>query len=369
MRKQRQAETEFGMSAQSAGDRKPFANPLAQSAGGELLLECEESEDSVAREMFGDGAATIAQLNSVVSSETIAELTGSDGLDRSGLKQAFEDLLGQPMDESTFEELFSKIDTDGDGTVTTDEFESWWAANSAEVYATLDPHVAAMIQLRESTMIDPHSTFRARWDFLQAILIMYVAFYVPYRLGFQDTVALWSSVFFLDLAIDVYFIADLALNFWTAVITLDGDILYTPKDVANHYLRGWFTVDFLSCLPVSYFQYILDDSSVLKMLRVLRLLKLLRLFRIKRILDRWEEEMHSASSLKLAKLGTRLNRLDTLFSQGGHLTSHAGCMCSLHDFHCGTLAVLHVVRCRQCRHGRRARRGWQQDRRVGEQDV
>ena len=311
MRKQRgQAETEFGLPPQSAGSERSFDNPLSELAKGRLLPECEETQDSVAREVSDDSATTIAQLNSVVSSSTIAELTGPDGLDRSGLKQAFADLLGQPMDESLFEELFSKIDTDGDGTVTKDEFESWWAANSAEVYATLDPHVAAMIQLRESTMIDPHSTFRARWDFMQALLIMYIAFYVPYRLGFQDTVKLWSSVFFLDLAIDMYFIADLALNFWTAVITLDGDILHTPKDVANHYLRGWFTVDFLSCLPVSYFQYILDDSStanqaVLKTLRLLRLIKLLRLFRIKRILDRWEEEMHSASSLKLAKLGAR----------------------------------------------------------------
>ncbi len=311
--RQQEAETEFGQSARSAVDgTSSFANPLSQPAESGLLLECEETQDSVAREVVSDdGAAAIAQLNNVVSSDDIAKLTGADGLDRSGLKQAFERLLGQPMDEGTLEELFGRIDTDGDGTVTKDEFESWWAANAAEVYATLDPHVAAMIQLRESTMIDPHSTFRARWDFLQAILIMYVAVYVPYRIGFQDTVPLWSFVFFLDLAIDVYFIADMALNFWTAVITLDGDILFAPKDVAIHYFRGWFTVDFLSCLPVSYFQYILDDSSanqmLLKLLRLLRLIKLLRLLRIKRILDRWEEEMHSASILKLAKLGAHLN--------------------------------------------------------------
>ena len=88
-------------------------------------------------------------------------------------------------------------------------------------------------------------------DLVQAVLLMYIAALLPYRIGFNDNVQLWSFFFFLDLCIDIYFIFDLYLNFRTAVVTLDGELMFTRKEVARNYLRGWFLVDFISCLPFS----------------------------------------------------------------------------------------------------------------------
>ena len=67
---------------------------------------------------------------------------------------------------------------------------------------------------------------------------MYIAVIVPYRIGFDDNVKLWSF-FFFDLSIDIYFVVDLCLNFRTAVITMEGEILSTPRSIADNYLRGW----------------------------------------------------------------------------------------------------------------------------------
>ena len=50
---------------------------------------------------------------------------------------------------------------------------------------------------------------------------------------------MWSYFFFFDLAIDIYFVFDLCLNFRTAVITPEGEILYTPREIADNYFRGW----------------------------------------------------------------------------------------------------------------------------------
>ena len=74
--------------------------------------------------------------------------------------------------------------------------------------------------------------------------------------------------------------------------------------------QGWFTIDFLSCLPLSYAEYFYTDKSessasrnkAVRLMRLFRLLKLLRLVRIKRILDRWEEEMYGVRSLRIGKL-------------------------------------------------------------------
>jgi hypothetical protein len=39
--------------------------------------------------------------------------------------------------------------------------------------------------------------------------------------------------------VDIYFIVDLFLNFRTAVVTKEGELLYKQRDVAMAYLRGW----------------------------------------------------------------------------------------------------------------------------------
>ena len=63
---------------------------------------------------------------------------------------------------------------------------------------------------------DPDSHFSATWDLVQVALLLYVAVTVPLRAGFELEVPLWSVGFFVDMAIDVYFVTDICLNFRTA---------------------------------------------------------------------------------------------------------------------------------------------------------
>ena len=84
---------------------------------------------------------------------------------------------------------------------------------------------------------------------------------LPYRIGFSDDVLLWSGWFFFDAAVDVYFIADLVLNFRTAVVTREGQLLYKQADIARDYIKGWFAIDFVSSLPLSYIDYFSGSSG------------------------------------------------------------------------------------------------------------
>ena len=52
------------------------------------------------------------------------------------------------------------------------------------------------------------------------------------------------------------------------------------------YAKGWFPIDFVSCLPFGYIEYIIDvdsddmkNNKAFRLLRMMRLLKLLRLAR------------------------------------------------------------------------------------------
>ena len=63
------------------------------------------------------------------------------------------------------------------------------------------------------------------------------------------------------MAIDVYFVADICLNFRTAIWLRDGTREVRPRKIAESYCRGWFSIDFVSTLPVSYQAYLGDDEA------------------------------------------------------------------------------------------------------------
>jgi hypothetical protein len=66
------------------------------------------------------------------------------------------------------------------------------------------------------------------------------------------------------------------------------------REIAVHYLRGWFAIDFVSCLPIQYISKAIEgggssvDLSFMKAFRLLRMSKMLRLARLKRIMIKYE---------------------------------------------------------------------------------
>eukprot|EP01051_Picozoa_sp_SAG22_P010046 SAG22_NODE_879_length_6707_cov_14.725787_4_plen_114_part_00 len=63
---------------------------------------------------------------------------------------------------------------------------------------------------------DPDSRFSSWWDLLQIILLTYIAFAAPARMSFGvclERFGFWSV---WDILVDIYFIVDVCLNFFTA---------------------------------------------------------------------------------------------------------------------------------------------------------
>ena len=66
----------------------------------------------------------------------------------------------------------------------------------------------------------------------------------------------------IDLFVDLYFTSDLIMNFRTAYFDRASGILITgPGNIARNYLTGWFTIDLLSCLPISYIALALKSAD------------------------------------------------------------------------------------------------------------
>lgn len=150
----------------------------------------------------------------------------------------------------------------------------------------------------------PKATFRKVWDSVQVILLAYVAIAVPYRTSFGVEVPSASTWWWVELCVDIYFVVDILLNFRTAVRDDDDELIIEFDELRRRYLRGWFTIDVVAALPITYVGLIGSSSGnttsstgdvggklkTLKIFRLLRLTKMLRLARLKRVLKRLDQE-------------------------------------------------------------------------------
>ena len=53
--------------------------------------------------------------------------------------------------------------------------------------------------------------------------------------------------------VDVIFFIDIVLNFHTTFVGPGGEVVSDPKIIRMNYLRSWFIIDLLSCLPYDIF--------------------------------------------------------------------------------------------------------------------
>ncbi|TDH15570.1 hypothetical protein EPR50_G00010270 [Perca flavescens] len=131
--------------------------------------------------------------------------------------------------------------------------------------------------------------FKTTWDWVILILTFYTAIMVPYNVSFktkQNNVA-WLVV---DSIVDVIFLVDIVLNFHTTFVGPGGEVISDPKLIRMNYVKTWFVIDLLSCLPydvINAFENV--DEGISSLFSSLKVVRLLRLGRVARKLDHYIE--------------------------------------------------------------------------------
>uniref|UniRef100_A0A8B9GM59 Potassium voltage-gated channel subfamily H member 1 n=1 Tax=Amazona collaria TaxID=241587 RepID=A0A8B9GM59_9PSIT len=165
---------------------------------------------------------------------------------------------------------------------------------------------------QEAPKTPPHiilhyCVFKTTWDWIILILTFYTAILVPYNVSFktkQNNVA-WLVV---DSIVDVIFLVDIVLNFHTTFVGPAGEVISDPKLIRMNYLKTWFVIDLLSCLPydvINAFENVDEvNTSMLSadglplpkeyrrrisLFSSLKVVRLLRLGRVARKLDHYIE--------------------------------------------------------------------------------
>ncbi|KAK9534169.1 hypothetical protein VZT92_009233 [Zoarces viviparus] len=147
---------------------------------------------------------------------------------------------------------------------------------------------------QEAPKTPPHiilhyCTFKTTWDWVILILTFYTAIMVPYNVSFKtrQNNIVWLV---LDSVVDVIFLVDIVLNFHTTFVGPGGEVISDPKLIRMNYLKTWFVIDLLSCLPydiINAFENV--DEGMSSLFSSLKVVRLLRLGRVARKLDHYLE--------------------------------------------------------------------------------
>ncbi|XP_065348110.1 potassium voltage-gated channel protein eag isoform X3 [Cloeon dipterum] len=161
---------------------------------------------------------------------------------------------------------------------------------------------------QEAPKTPPHillhyCAFKAIWDWVILCLTFYTAIMVPYNVAFKNKTSEDVSLLVVDSIVDVIFFIDIVLNFHTTFVGPGGEVVSDPRVIRMNYLKSWFVIDLLSCLPYDVFNAFdhdedvsncstsgdYDDNGIGSLFSALKVVRLLRLGRVVRKLDRYLE--------------------------------------------------------------------------------
>ncbi|XP_047427654.1 potassium voltage-gated channel subfamily H member 6a isoform X2 [Mugil cephalus] len=146
-----------------------------------------------------------------------------------------------------------------------------------------------------------YSPFKAVWDWVILLLVIYTAIFTPYSAAFllneveedrrRTCGYTCNPLNVVDLVVDVMFIVDILINFRTTYVNQNDEVVSHPGRIAQHYFKGWFLIDIVAAIPFDLliFRSGTEEPQTTTLIGLLKTARLLRLVRVARKLDRYSE--------------------------------------------------------------------------------
>ena len=112
------------------------------------------------------------------------------------------------------------------------------------------------------------------------LILLITCIQTPYSIAFEES----TSVDIFSNIIDFFFFLDICVIFNTSFYDPEMQIIENRCEIAKHYLKGWFLIDFLAIIPFDIFLNSAQFNHLARFARFGRLYKLVKLTRLLRVL-------------------------------------------------------------------------------------
>lgn len=116
------------------------------------------------------------------------------------------------------------------------------------------------------------------------------AYLETYQIAFSESWSVAKAGAIMDYCLTIVFLMDMGINFNLAYYNERDKLVYERRDIARHYMKFWFWIDFLSVFPFFAIAMVLsrnigedrtqNNQDPLYFLRLFKLLRLVRLHRV-----------------------------------------------------------------------------------------
>ncbi|CAK4680572.1 unnamed protein product [Aphanomyces euteiches] len=137
-------------------------------------------------------------------------------------------------------------------------------------------YVSQLAQQHRAFVLSIHSRTKVFWDIVLAVVTAYAIIVVPMDLTF-DLYDTYDSLVFVQIAMDVIFLADILLVFRTSYLVSDSrEEVFDVDRIRRHYLATWFSIDCMASIPSSALGQAFRESdfAYLRLLVVCRVIRL-----------------------------------------------------------------------------------------------
>jgi hypothetical protein len=107
-------------------------------------------------------------------------------------------------------------------------------------------------------VILPTNKLKQWWDFLIIVLLLYTAIYIPIKVSFIEDSS--TSVFVFELIVDILFLTDVVLTFFTAFYKKH-ELIIDKTQIMKNYMSGWFLIDFTTSIPTQLIEITFASSD------------------------------------------------------------------------------------------------------------
>jgi hypothetical protein len=187
-------------------------------------------------------------------------------------------------------------------------------ADKEEVKQMVEGFQAQLKHIADSEryLLKPDTMYMQHWDHIMVVALLFTAIVTPYDVAFLEPGL--NNMFVCNRAVDCVFLVDIFITFNLMYFGPGGMLIKNHRKIVTRYLKGWFTIDFITILPFDTVELVsskADGVETLRFLRLFRLFKLLRIIGASRIYSRAETRLGiSTSTVTTIKLVITLTLLN-----------------------------------------------------------